>query len=308
MNVQPLNQPLRLCLVDMNNGVRNEAVRCFRRIFEAFQHRVQQANPGLRITYEHVQPRNLGELPSADVDLIMSSGGPGSPYDGYDEPWCDGYRAFLDRVVDRNLQHPHDAPKLFVVCHSFEITVTHFAVAKMEKRDEKKFGVMPCYTTDEGMRHPLFEPFGDRLFVWEHRSWEARGLDEARLAQLGGRLLARESRDGRNDKGEACLALDFAPGIVGTQFHPEADRAGVIAWITKPEHSAAVADAYGEPLLDRMMKTLADPTRLARTYALLLPGWLQRSFNQLALYRGLRPIGPPELDMKEFEQEFAAAV
>lgn len=301
-------RPLKLSLVDMNNGVRNEAVRCFRRIFEAFQQRVLQANPGLEITFEHVQPHNLGELPSPDVDLVMSSGGPGSPFDGEDEPWAIGYRRFLDRIVEANLRDPADAPQVFAVCYSFELAVEHFGVARMEKRAETKFGVMPCYTTEEGMEHPLFAPFGDRLFVWEHRSWEARDLDAAKLSRLGGTLLARESRENRSDKGEALLAFDFAPGVTGTQFHPEADRAGVIAWITKPEHSAAVADTYGEPLLERMMKTLSDPTRLARTYALMLPGWLQRRFNHLARARGLRPIGPPELDMREFEQEFAAAV
>src|SRR5689334_515404 len=29
-----MTQPLKLCLVDMNNGVPNEAVRCFRRLYD----------------------------------------------------------------------------------------------------------------------------------------------------------------------------------------------------------------------------------------------------------------------------------
>ena len=42
-----------------------------------------------------------------------------------------------------------------------------------------------------------------------------------------------------------------------------------------------------------MMRTLADPTRLARTFALLIPGWLTDRFNRLAAVRGLHPIPPP---------------
>ena len=293
--------PLRLCLVDMNNGVANEATRCFRRLFDQFAARVRAVNPTLEISFKHVQPRNLGELPDRDVDLVLSSGGPGSPYDGYTDPWCDGYRAFLDHVVERNQLDPVESPGMFVVCHSFEVTVTHFGLATMVRRPTRKFGIMPCYITESGMKSNVFAPFGDRLFVWEHRNWEAHDLDEKKLAGMGGRLLARESRIGREDKGKAILGLDFAPGLTGTQFHPEADRPGVMAWINRPEHTADLKDAYGEDLYDKMVKTLADPQRLARTFAILIPGWLMHRFNALAKVRGLRPIDPPEQDMKQFE-------
>lgn len=302
-------QPLRLCLVDMNNGVANEATRCFRRLFEGLQARVRAANPSLEIQFKHVQPRNLGELPGEDVDLVLSSGGPGSPFDGYGDTWCTGYRKFLDRVVERNLRDPFKAPALFVVCHSFEICINHFGFAQMTQRENLKFGVFPAYTTEEGRRSVVFEPFEDRLFVWEHRRWQATDLDEKKLKALGGKLLAVESRPGGEiDKGRGLLGFEFAPGIVGTQFHPEADRPGVMAWANRPEHAADLVDAYGHSLYERMMKTLADPSRLARTYALLIPGWLTHRFNQLALDRGLRPIPPPEQDMRTFEEDIRVAV
>ena len=63
-------------------------------------------------------------------------------------------------------------------------------------RAERKFGVMPIYTTAEGQHHPLLSAFHDRLFAFEHRNWEAIDLDEAKLRGLGGKVLARESRDG----------------------------------------------------------------------------------------------------------------
>jgi len=169
-----MNLPLRVCLVDMNNGVENQATRCFRRIVNQFSGRVRQRNPELEVTFTHLEPRNRGTAPhAADFDLILSSGGPGAPFDGFEDPWCLGYRAFLDEVVNMNARDGACAPKLFVVCHSFEIAVIHFAVAEMRQRTTKKFGVMPAYVTDAGQAADFLRPFGYRLFSWEHRDWEA---------------------------------------------------------------------------------------------------------------------------------------
>jgi homoserine O-succinyltransferase/O-acetyltransferase len=300
-------EPLRLSLVDMNNGVPNEAVRCFRRLLETFATRVRSANPRLTIVLEHVQPRNLGELPSRQADLVLSSGGPGSPHDGWDEPWCTGYRTFLDGILDRTAQHPERAPTAFLVCHSFELAIQHFRFAEMTRRQDLKFAIFPAYVTDEGTTADFLQPFGERLFVWEHRRWQAVNLDAPRLRNQQGAVLARESRPGLTDKGEALLALKFGPGLEGTQFHPEADRPGVLAWIHRPEHTAALRDTYGNSLLERMMRTLDDPARLARTFALLVPGWLTARFNALAAVRGLRPIPPPVQSMGEFEAEVPLA-
>jgi homoserine O-succinyltransferase len=285
----------------MNNGVANQATRCFRRIVDAFGVRVRDKNPNVELVFRHVQPRNLGELPANDEDLVLSSGGPGSPFDGYDEPWCTGYRKFLDHVVERNDERPVTAPKIFVVCHSFELSVVHFGVAEMKKRESLKFGLMPAYMTPEGESADYLSAFGYRLFCWEHRNWEAVGLDTARLEKLRGAVLARETAEGGAFKGDAILGLRFAPGVDGTQFHPEADKPGVLNWIERPEHKVAVQDAYGEALYERMVKSLGNPERLAKTFALVLPGWLTTRFNLLAQERGYKPLDPPVQDMAEFD-------
>lgn len=287
----------------MNNGVANQATRCFRRIVNRFVERARERNPGLEANFVHLQPRNLGEVPSADdFDLVLSSGGPGSPFDGFDDRWCLDYRAFLDAVVERNLRDPSRAPKVFAVCHSFEIAMIHFAVAEMRRRSTRKFGVMPAYLTDSGQAADFLRPFGYRLFSWEHRDWEAVNLDARRLRELGGHLLAEEAHSQSVvNVGDAIVALAFAPGIVGTQFHPEADRPGVEAWLEKPEHRDAVHDAYGELLYKRMVNSLNVPDRLARTFALLIPGWLAHRFNELSETRGWRPMAAPEFDAQEFD-------
>ena len=92
------------------------------------------------------------------------------------------------------------------------------------------------------------------------------------------------------------LGLDVGPGIEAVQFHPEADRAGVMNWVARPEQAAAFRATYGEVTYQAMLRTLDDPRRLARTFALVIPGWLQRRFNRLAATRSYQPISPPSSD------------
>lgn len=300
-------RPLRICLVDMNDGHENQAMRCFRLICTEFHKHVQKHNPNVELQIEHVSPRDKDEAPPEDCDLYLSSGGPGSPFDGDNKSWPAKYAKFLDDVVEDNDKREANAKGLFGVCYSFEMIVRHFKVCTMAPRATRKFGVMPIYTTRDGQEHPLLAPFGDRLFAFEHRNWEAIELDTAHLERLGGKLLARESREGQNDKGSAVLGLDVAPGVETVQFHPEADRTGVVTWVRKPEQAAAFRAAYGDETYERMLKTLDDPSRLARTFSMLIPGWMVRKFNGMAADRGWHPVEPPVQDMNAFGAESARA-
>ncbi len=293
------SKSLRVAVVDMNAGHVNQAIRCLGVLIDQLAGRVEQTNPGLRVERVHVSPRDKGDVPPSDCDIYICSGGPGSPFDGDGERWVDDFSHVLDDVVDKN-HESDDAPGALCICYSFEMAIRHFGVAEVAPRATRKFGVMPIYTTDDGRKHPLLAPFGDRLFAFEHRNWEAIGLDESKLERHGGTLLARESRDGFS-KGAALMALEFAPGVEGVQFHPEADRPGVMAWVARPEQADAFKLAYGITTYERMLKTLDDPNRLARTFALLIPGWLTRRFNRIAVARGWNPLPPPVHDMQMFD-------
>ena len=286
----------------MNNGHANQATRCFSVMIEAFFARVTAFNPHVECEMVTVEPRNKHELPPDGCDIFLSSGGPGGPADHDGETWLVEYRKLLDRVVEENIKQTSLRPSMFGVCYTFELLIRHFAIAEMQLRETRKFGVMPVYMTDAGMTHVLTERFHDRLFAFEHRNWEAVGLDERKLAYLGGKLLARESRDGHS-KGQALLGIDFAPGIEGTQFHPEADKPGVVAWLAKREQAEAFVAAYGKVTYERMLQTLDNPERIAKTFTLLIPGWLTRKFNEIAQERDWKPLPPPVIDIELFAGE-----
>jgi len=279
----------------MNSGHVNQAMRCFRGIVTAFFDRVRQVNPGLPCRVVEVSPRDTNKVIPRDCDFYIGSGGPGSPFDGDDQPWFADFAGFVNWMVDEARRPDENQRSLFGVCYTFELLVRHFQVAEMKTRDSRKFGVMPVYTTGAGEKHPLLAPFKDRLFAFEHRNWEAVNLHATRLADLGGALLALESRDGHS-KGRGLLGFDFGPGIEAVQFHPEADRAGVMSWVARPEQAAAFRATYGEDTYQAMLRTLDDQNRLARTFALVIPGFLQRRFNQLAAVRSYQAISAPSSD------------
>lgn len=277
----------------MNNGHVNQAMRCLRGLSAAFLERVRTYNPGVPCEIVEVSPRDTNAPVPTDCDLYLSSGGPGSPFDGEGEPWTVDFGRLVDGIVESVIRGGAGQRAMFAICYSFELVVHHYKLADVVPRADRKFGVMPIYTTPAGQEHPLLSPFGDRLFAFEHRNWEAVNLDQRRLDSLGGKLLARESRDGVS-KGRAILGLEVAPGVEAVQFHPEADRAGVMSWLARPEQAAAFKATYGEITYQAMLRTLDDPRRLARTHALVIPGWLARRFNAIAGYRGYNELPPLE--------------
>lgn len=256
----------------MNNGLENQAMRAFKEIVSDFFDRAKEANPEIDIGLQIVSPRDKGEFPDR-ADLYLSTGGPGSPYDGVE--WEGRYFDLLDEISG------DDSKFMLAVCHSFQLAARWSGAGVVQLRPEgKKFGIMPVYMTEIGVASQLLGDFGDRLFAFEHRDWEVVGVDADRW-----KILARESRDGLS-KGEATLAIDFGGGIEGVQFHPEADPVGIRAWICREDKKQELINVYGEELWESMIKTVDREDRVIRTRKKIIPGWLNRKFNILAENNG----------------------
>jgi homoserine O-succinyltransferase len=296
-----LKPKVRVCLVDMNAGLKNEAMRCLRGHVDSFAAAVRETNPYVEVERVEVSPRDRGDIIVRDADLYLCSGGPGSPFDAEGTFWDADFRSFLDGVVRQDVGVAQRS--VFAICYSFELAVRHFDIAKLVKREQKKFGVMPAYTTTAGRAHPMLAPFGDRIFAFEHRNWDALDVRESRLSSMGGASLARESREGVNDKGESMLAFHVGEAFESTLFHPEADRAGIRAWIDDPDHEAEFREVYGDLTHERMMRTVDNPERIDRTHRVVLPSWFRRRFAELARYRDFRPLLEPATELDDLEDD-----
>ena len=283
---------LRICFVDMNAGVKNEAMRCLGAVHTRFLGMVAEQNPTLEVELVTVSPRDKGEAIPRDHDIYVCSGGPGAPQDGDGTEWAKDFRGLVESVLT---QDRAAAPRsLFAICYSYELVVHQLGLATLHHRKHKRFGVMPIYTTEAGQKHPLLSDFHDRIFAFEHRNWDTLDPNHARLAELNGAELARESRVGKNDKGESMLAFHLGESLEATLFHPEADRDGIRAWISKPEQEAAFREAYGDVTHDRMIRTVENPERIDRAHITVVPGFLRRRFNALAPFRGWALLPEPK--------------
>ena len=139
-------RPLRLCLIDLNTAHVNQAMRCLRGIATTFFQNVAKRNPDLSCELLEVSPRDTNDPVPRDADLYVSSGGPGSPFEGDGSVWSEDYGRFSVGVIESAARGGADSRALFAICYSFEMVVRHFHVAEIGPRAERKFGVMPITT------------------------------------------------------------------------------------------------------------------------------------------------------------------
>jgi hypothetical protein len=69
--------------------------------------------------------------------------------------------------------------------------------------------------------------------------------------------------------------------MVGTQFHPEADAAGMKMYLSTEEKKQTIIENHGEEKLLDMLTHLSDPDKIVLTQAKVLPNFLTQSLSML---------------------------
>ena len=272
---------VRVEVLDMNNGARNIGVRNIKRIIEQFGHKVRAAHlqVDFEVTHFHVRDRN--EVPDAGFDIYLCSGGPGSPLEDHGMEYEVKFFKLLDQLVDHNLTK--DNKKfVFGICHSFQMMVKKFAVAELTKRDTRRIGVVPIIKTRDGENDLLFEGLQEKFYAFDNRDWQAVNPAHQKLKDLGASILSYESNG--HAIGEAVTAIRYTPEIETVQFHPEAEKHGILMRFSDPEERKYIVDMLGDAKFDELIQALNNPNKLMKTYKTILPGFLWRSYNQLMRY------------------------
>ncbi|MCC7506927.1 MAG: GMP synthase, partial [Saprospiraceae bacterium] len=65
------------------------------------------------------------------------------------------------------------------------------------------------------------------------------------------------------------------------QFHPEADPAGLLNYFVEEERTLAIVEEHGEGRYDRMIRDLANPQKIQRTFETIIPNFLDHALEQL---------------------------
>lgn len=260
---------LKLAILDMNNGVPNQGMRCIQEIASEFSDRFEISIFDVRVKCE---------VPDLSFDVYISSGGPDSPHDG-DGVWDVAWQNLVTDLFDHN-QRPGSKKKfMFFICHSYQMACIHLGIGNTTSRKARSFGVLPIYKTDDGHREPLFDVLPDPLYAVDVRDWQVVDVDTEAMEEASYNILAIEQPRDHPDLPRAVMAIRFSPEMIGTQFHPEADADGMKAYYERPEKRQETIDTYGETRYKSILKHLNDPDKVILTHARILPGFITNALN-----------------------------
>lgn len=260
---------MKLAILDMNNNVPNQGMRCIREIV---------ANYEDQLSWDEFDVRAKNEVPGLDYDLYICSGGPGSPLEGGE--WKDRFIQLIDEAWKHN-QMAENKKYFFFICHSFQMACEHFDLGQIAPRKSTSFGVYPVHKTEAGKKDPVLASLNDPYHAVDSRDWQ---LIQPRLevfAEHGAEVLSLEKIRTHVELERAIMAVRFSDEFVGTQFHPEADPTGMKEHFNKQENRDKVIRNFGEEKYNDMMEHLDDPDKIAQTYSTILPTFIESSIQKL---------------------------
>ncbi len=268
---------IKIATIDLYNNERNEGMRCIGEIVSE----AQQKNNGLEITYEVFDTRFKEEVPSLDKDIYISSGGPGSPFEGEGTEWEKDYFNLIQKIWDHNQNNPERKKYVFFICHSFQMMGRFFKFGTVSQRHSKSFGVMPFTLTKEGTTDNLFKELSNPFYAADIRQFQVIEPNKKVIDELGAKILSYEIVDD-DDKAQPALAsVRISDEIVGTQFHPEADADSMLYHFKQDERKKQVVEKYGEKRYDEMIEILQRSDTIKKTRQTVIPSFLNHAIDEL---------------------------
>lgn len=263
---------LKAAVLDLNNGTPNQGMRCIREFLDSASALVD----GLDLSYDVFDVRVNQQVPDLSYDIYISSGGPGSPFDGEDKLWEQRYFDWAHTVMDHNRKGGRPKHVLFI-CYSFQLMCRCFSVAEVTRRKSMSFGITPIHMTDEGIADSLYQGLSDPFFAADFRDWQVVQPNLDLLNELGGSVLSIEKERPHIPLERATTAIRMSPEMVGVQFHPEADVDGMLVHFKQDHRRQHVIEEHGEDKYYETLERMQHPDFLARTHATILPNFLRNA-------------------------------
>lgn len=266
-----MQEKIRAAVLDMYDGTPNQGMRCIQDILEKFDK---------ELTYDIFDVRGEAAVPDTDYDIYISTGGPGSPYDG-DGRWDRRYYNLIQNLWDLNRAGHQPAKHVLFICHSFQMACIHFELGEVIPRRSMSFGIFPTHKTPAGRQEPLFAGLPDPFYVADFRKWQVVQPRHDRLKELGAEILSLEKIRPHVPLERALMSIRLSDSFVGVQFHPEADPAGMLAHFTDEDRMEEVIREHGREKYDKMMPYLTDPERLSLTHHTVIPRFLSMAIADI---------------------------
>lgn len=268
---------VRIAILDLYEGVENQGMRCIRQII----HDWSKMN-GYDVELNEFDVRQKCAVPDLSYDVYISSGGPGSPVESEDLEWDKKFCHWIKQLETWN-NDVANFPKKHVlfICHSFQLACRYFNIANVCKRKSTAFGVFPVHMTDEGMNEAVFAGLRDPFYAVDSRDYQVIEPNVHRIKKMGGQILAIEKERLHVPYERAIMGIRFNDYFIGTQFHPEADAAGMSMYLQREDKKKTVIENHGEEKWRSMIEHLNDPDKILYTYSHVLPNFLNTAVGEL---------------------------
>jgi len=268
---------IRIAILNLYDGVANQGMRCIREILNQFGD-----SNNVDITWDEYDVRQKKEVPDLTYDIFISSGGPGSPLDSEGSEWENVFFSWLHKVQKWNTNEAHVQKKyVFFICHSFQLACRHYKVGNVCQRKSTSFGVFPIHLLNDGKKEIVFEGMKDPFYAVDSRDYQVVEPRHNHLLEMGASILAIEKERPHIQLERAIMAVRFNEYMIGTQFHPEADAAGMSMYLQTTEKKKMVIENHGEAKWASMIEQLNDPDKIIFTYEHVLPNFLQVAVQNL---------------------------
>lgn len=267
---------IRVAVIDMNNGVVNQGLRGIQEILSRYRD-----DSGTDLTFDLFDLRQKGEIPNLKYDIYISSGGPGSPYEGEGEQWENDFFGLLDEIAANNDIRENKKKYAFLICHSFQMACRKFNLGQVIKRQSTAFGIFPVFLTEEGENDTIFQGLPNPFYTVDSRDWQVTNPDDDHFTLHNAQVLALEKDRPHIDLERCVMSIRFTNEIVGTQFHPEADPEGMKSYLLEEDKKTSIIKNHGTAKYADMLNSLNDPKRIALTRHLVLPNFLNEAIKTL---------------------------
>ena len=267
---------VRIALLDLYEGVPNEGMRCIREIIAQWG-----VSHDLNIQLKEFEVRIKQQVPGTEFDIYISTGGPGSPLESEGSEWEEKYFDWLKKIETWNNDPLQPNKKhIFFICHSYQLACRHYKVANVVKRKSTAFGVFPIHLIGDADTEVIFKGLPDPFYAVDSRDFQVVQPNRKRLREMGASPLAIEKERPHVAFERAVMAIRFNDYMIGTQFHPEADAAGMTMYLLREDKKKTVIESHGEDKWHSMIDGLNDPSKIFLTNSHILPNFLNHALEQ----------------------------
>lgn len=267
---------VRVAVIDLYNNEETQAITSIANILNE----AGSYYKNIPVDYKIFDTRYSGAAPDLSYDIYISSGGPGSPWDGEGSAWESKYFSLLDSIWSHN--HNNSNKKyIFFICHSFQMMVRYFKLGEVIQRKSESFGVMPIHKTEAGSKDILLKDLPEPFYSIDSRSWQAVQPNKKMFNELGAQILCLEKKRPNIPLERAMMAIRINSEFVGTQFHPEADAVSKFNSFCAPKRKEEIISKYGEKKFFEILSLLEKENGVKLTQKVVIPNFLRHALTEL---------------------------